>query len=286
MPLPTLASSVDASSLYAIVPRSTGLIGQKQKAIIAGFAAILPEMLIRFEVTSALRIAHLLAQVAHECDGFCTLEEYASGAAYENRKDLGNVKAGDGKRFKGRCPLQLTGRDNYRRFTIWMRDIQPNCPDFEAQPELVAEFPWAAWAVFFFWSTKKLNDIADRDDLIAVTKVVNGGRNGLDDRRLKLGKAKSVVTELQVKLIAANQNTPNAVTILRRGSKGPAVDQLQRGLAAAGHYLLTVDGDFGPGTEAAVKTFQRARGLVVDGIVGRETLAMIQPYTPAEDIAA
>ena len=286
MPPQTLASSVDASSLYAIVPRSTGLIGQKQKAIIAGFAAILPEMLIAFDVTSALRIAHLLAQVAHECDGFCTLEEYASGAAYENRKDLGNVKAGDGKRFKGRCPLQLTGRDNYRRFTIWMRDIQPSCPDFEAQPELVAEFPWAAWAVFFFWSTKKLNAIADRDDLIAVTKVVNGGRNGLDDRRLKLGKAKSVVTELQVKMIAANQNTPNAVTILRRGSKGPAVDQLQRGLAAAGHYLLTVDGDFGPGTEAAVKTFQRSRGLVVDGIVGKDTAAMIQPFITNEDIAA
>lgn len=285
MPLPTLASLVDASSLYAIVPRSTGLTGQKQKAIIAGFAAILPEMLIAFEVTSALRIAHLLAQVAHECDGFCTLEEYASGAAYENRKDLGNVKAGDGKRYKGRCPLQLTGRDNYRRFTIWMRDIQPKCPDFEAQPELVAEFPWAAWAVFFFWSTKKLNAVADRDDLIAVTKVVNGGRNGLDDRRVKLGKAKSVITALQVKLIAANQNIP-AVKILRRGSEGPAVEQLQRGLAAAGLYLLSIDGDFGPGTEAAVMLLQRSRGLLVDGIVGEKTAAMLQPFIPNEDIAA
>ncbi|TCP88933.1 putative chitinase [Rhizobium sp. PP-CC-2G-626] len=280
-----LALSLNAQSLYAIVPRSTGLIGQKQKAIIAGFAAILPEMLIEFEVTSALRIAHLLAQVAHECDGFCTLEEYASGAAYENRKDLGNVKAGDGKRFKGRCPLQLTGRGNYHRFTIWMRGIKPGCPDFEEQPELVAEFPWAAWAVFFFWSTKKLNAIADRDDLIALTKVVNGGRNGLDDRRLKLGKAKSVVTELQVQLIAANQNTP-AMKILRRGSKGSAVDQLQRGLAAAGFYLLTIDGDFGPGTEAAVKLLQRSRGLLVDGVVGEKTAAMLQPFIPNEDIAA
>ncbi|KQR75763.1 peptidoglycan-binding protein [Rhizobium sp. Leaf341] len=282
----TLALSVDAATLYAVVPRLSGAKGQQQRAVIGGFAPYLPEMLTRFKVTSALRIAHLLAQVAHESDSFATTQEYASGAAYEGRKDLGNIKAGDGKRFKGRGPIQLTGRANYFAFTIWMREIDRSCPDFEARPELVAEFPWAAWAAFYYWSSRNLNALADRDDLVAVTRVINGGRNGLDDRRLKLGKAKSALTQLQVQIIAANQNIEDDVAILRRGSEGEAVDQLQRGLAAAGFYLLAIDGDFGPGTEAAVKTFQRARGLVVDGIVGRETAAMIQPYTPSEDIAA
>lgn len=282
----TLASSIDAATLYAIVPRLTGAKGQQQRAVIGGFAPYLPEMLTRFKVTSALRISHLLSQVAHESDSFATTQEYASGAAYEGRKDLGNVKAGDGKRFKGRGPIQLTGRANYFAFTIWMRAIDRTCPDFEARPELVAEFPWAAWAVFYYWSTRNLNALADRDDLTAVTKVINGGRNGLEDRRVKLGKAKSAITQLEVKLIAANQNIDDDVVILRRGSEGEAVDQLQRGLAAAGHYLLSIDGDFGPGTEAAVKTFQRSRGLVVDGIVGKDTAAMIQPFITNQDIAA
>lgn len=282
----TLASSVDAATLYAIVPRLTGAKGQQQRAIIGTFAAYLPDMLTRFGVTTALRISHLLPQVAHESDSFATTQEYASGAAYEGRKDLGNIKAGDGKRFKGRGPIQLTGRANYFAFTIWMRAIDRTCPDFEARPELVAEFPWAAWAVFYYWSTRNLNALADRDDLVAITKVINGGRNGLEDRRVKLAKAKSAITELQVKLIAEEQDVSDDAVILRRGSQGPDVDRLQRALAALGYYLLTIDGDFAGGTETAVRIFQRSRGLLVDGVVGEKTAAALQPFIPNEDIAA
>jgi putative chitinase len=264
----TLSSRINASVLTAIAPKPPKAKAARQAAIILQFGA-----------TTALRIDHLLAQVAHESDGFCTTEEYASGAAYEGRADLGNTQKGDGKRFKGRGPIQLTGRDNHRQFTNWLRKIIATCPNFETNPELVAIFPWAGWAVFFFWSTKALNALADRDDLVAVTKIVNGGRNGLADRAKYLAKAKNAVAKLMADAIDAGHNFIS----IRRGSNDfERVEQLQRALAAAGHYLLTIDGDFGPGTEGAVKTFQRALGLTVDGVVGEKTWGALAPYFEKE----
>lgn len=274
MTISALASRIDRDVLAAIAPRVSGSKSAKQAGIIAGFAEMLPDLLQRFAVTSALRIEHLLSQVAHECDGFCTLEEYASGAAYEGRKDLGNTEPGDGKRFKGRCPLQLTGRDNYRKFTAWLRSFIPDCPDFVAQPELVARFPWAAWGVFYYWASRGLNAIADADDLVLLTKRINGGTNGLADRRAYLTKAKLAVGRIEASLIASSQTFP----VLRRGAQGDDVVKLQRALRASGHYLLSIDGDFGPGTEGAVKFFQRSLGLVVDGMVGRLTWAALEPF--------
>lgn len=272
----SLASRIDASVLQKIAPKVTGKKAASQAAVIAGFSAMLPKMLPYIGATTQLRICHFLSQTAHESDGFCTSEEYASGAAYEGRKDLGNTEPGDGKRFKGRGPIQLTGRTNYDRFTVWMRSMQPDCPDFVQRPELVATWPWAGWAAAFYWETRSINKLADKDDLIAVTKVINGGRNGLDDRARYLTKAKSVIAAIAAEAIAPDHDYP----VLRRGSTGPWVERLQHGLAGVGYYMLTIDGDFGPGTEGAVKLLQRARGLVVDGIAGPKTFAAIAAYLP------
>ncbi|WP_160009812.1 peptidoglycan-binding protein [Rhizobium sp. 18055] len=268
-----LTARIDASVLSAIVPKVSGK-ATRQTSVINQFAEMLPPLLDRFEVNTQLRIAHLLAQTAHESDSFCTTEEYASGATYEGRSDLGNSNPGDGKRYKGRGPIQLTGRANYAAFTAWLRGIVSNCPDFVANPELVAAFPWAGWAVFFFWSTHSLNRYADADDLIGGTKVINGGRNGLADRAAFLKKAKIAVATIQADAISGRQ----ASATLRRGMSGARVEDLQRALAAAGFYLLSIDADFGAGTEAALKLFQRARGLTVDGIAARETFAALDPY--------
>ncbi len=193
-------------------------------------------------MTTSLRIVHFLAQLAHESDGFCAMEEYASGAAYEGRADLGNTQPGDGKRFKGRGPIQLTGRANYRAFTKWIRQYVADAPGFEAKPELVATWPWAAWAVFYFWSTRNLNDLADRDDLVAITKRINGGTNGLSDRAAYLAKAKDIVAEISADAIAFEPGD----TVLRRGMRGLSVADLQRGLRAAGFTICRSTGFLDP----------------------------------------
>jgi putative chitinase len=269
-----LASRIDVSILTAIAPRMSGEVAARQKKIILAFGDMLPQILECTEVTTAVRIQNFLPQVAHESDGFCTLEEYASGQAYEGRKNLGNLKAGDGKRFKGRGPIQLTGRANYRAFTIWMRQRISSCPDFEVDPELVATWPWAGWALAFFWSTKKINAAADRDDLVAVTRIINGGTNGLADRRAYLAKTKVALAGLQGVMVSQQQS----FAVLNRGMQGPPIEELQRALAKAGYYLMTIDGDFGAGTEAAVRAFQRARRLTIDGIVGGKTAAALKAY--------
>ena len=98
---------------------------------------VINQTLDRYKINTRLRIAHFIAQVAHESDCFNAMEEYASGAAYEGRDDLGNVQPGDGKRFKGRGLIQLTGRDNYAKFSKAMNQ------DFLSQPEMVAQTPYA-----------------------------------------------------------------------------------------------------------------------------------------------
>lgn len=264
----TLLSRIDGSVLL-------GIAGGRSKSQIANtnaFGDMLADACLAYQIDTPLRLSHFIAQTAHESDGFRTMEEYATGNAYEGRKDLGNTKLGDGPRYRGRGTIELTGRANYRAFTAWMRKRIPSCPDFEAQPELVAQFPWAGWAAFYFWSEHGLNALADKDDLVAVTKVVNGGRNGLTERAKYLAKSKTVIGTLVADLMSREQKFP----VLRRGMAGAAIEDLQRGLVAAGVYHLSIDGFFGPGTEQAVRAFQKAYGLTVDGIAGAGTFGALR----------
>lgn len=133
---------------------------------------------------NSLRFIHFLAQLAHESGNFRYMEEIASGAAYEGRKDLGNTQAGDGKRFKGRGPIQLTGRANYRRYG------QQLGIDFENNPEIVAIPSVGLLVACKFWSDNGLNALADQDDVTTITRRINGGLNGFEDRKNKLSMIK------------------------------------------------------------------------------------------------
>lgn len=265
-----LLASVNAGMLMAIAGVVPAGRMNAHRKITEQLGVRLPPLMDEFKIDTSLRIAHFLSELAHESDSFCTMEEYASGSAYEGRKDLGNTQKGDGVRYKGRGPIQLTGRDNYRKFTLWIRSFDPAAPDFERNPEKLEEMPWAAWAAIWFWDTRRLNVLADRDDLVAVTKAINGGTNGLADRRIKLARAKRQLLTIEGKAIADRQND---FPVLYRGvfGKDDDVGHLQMLLRQAGYYHLAIDGDFGAGTEGAVKLLQARLKLKVDGIAGAET---------------
>ena len=152
--------------------------------IIDGFADALPELCEKYEINTPVRQQHFIAQCAHESDHFQTTQEYASGAAYEGRKDLGNTHKGDGKRFRGHGLIQLTGRANHAAASEALDH------DFVANPEDAAIFPWAGEIAGWYWHTHELNRHADRDDMRAATKAINGGLSGLRDRTAYLDQAK------------------------------------------------------------------------------------------------
>ncbi len=142
----------------------------------------------KYEITTPLRMAHFISQIAHETASFLYAEEIADGSAYEGRRDLGNTQPGDGKRFKGRGLIQLTGRANY---TQYEKDSEVDCV---ANPERVASDPFVAVDVAcWYWDKRRINRLADADDVKAVTKAINGGYNGLDDRIAYLARAKAVL---------------------------------------------------------------------------------------------
>lgn len=132
--------------------------------------------MVEAEITTPLRVAAFLAQLAHESGQFRWFEELADGKAYEGRKALGNTQPGDGPRFKGRGPIQLTGRTNYAAAGKALGlDLVGN-PAQAATPAV--GFRTAAW----FWKTNGLNALADAGNFDGVTKRINGGFNGKADR--------------------------------------------------------------------------------------------------------
>ena len=130
-------------------------------------------------VNTPLRIAAFFSQVIHESNAFKAVREYASGDAYEGRVSLGNIYPGDGRKFKGRGYIQITGRNNYSALSLFMfndRNVLLKTPDLLATPQ------FAMQSAFWFWTKESLNFLADKTFLKTITKRINGGLNGWDDR--------------------------------------------------------------------------------------------------------
>lgn len=140
-----------------------------------------------FGITTSLRMAHYLAQVAHESAELKYTKELASGAEYEGRKDLGNTSRGDGVKYKGRGLIQLTGKANYKAYKEYCGF------DVVAKPELLEQPLGATRSSMWYWQTHGLNALADKDDMKAVTRRINGGYNGLADREKYLMRAKKAL---------------------------------------------------------------------------------------------
>lgn len=171
---------ITANQLKAIMPRC------KHPSYLKNINAAMKEG----SINTCNRKAAFLAQLAHESGELVYMEELASGTAYEGRKDLGNTHKGDGKRFKGRGPIQLTGRANYRAAGKALHLDLENHPEQVKMPEV--GFRTAVW----FWTTHKLNALADQKTLASfrmITKRINGGTNGQAAREKYWARAKKTL---------------------------------------------------------------------------------------------
>jgi putative chitinase len=260
------------------------------------------ELLPKYGITTERRVAHFLSQCAHESAGFKRLEEnlnYSSKALRavfgryfgpapkrdaeeyhrqpemianyvymdEYRKyKMGNVQEGDGWRFRGRGLKQLTGRENYTRFGATVDMTAEEAASYVATPAGAIES--ACW----FWDANNLNLIADGDDVKRMTKKINGGSIGLDDRKKRYMHAMQVLG-MDAEDLAADDDDISEILddigVLRKGSKGDGVKIMQEALG------IGADGDFGPGTERALKAWQASNGLTSDGVAGPATFAKL-----------
>lgn len=147
----------------------------------------------KYTIDSNLRICHFLGQVLHESGAFrYSTEIWGNTPAqlgYDTRVDLGNTPEhdGDGYKYRGRGWIQLTGKSNYSMISKEFGQ------DFINNPDLIAKEPWDGLAAGWYWNKRGLNIFADKDDILTITKKVNGGYNGLNDRKMWLTKAKSIL---------------------------------------------------------------------------------------------
>jgi len=242
------------------------------------YLPFIQQALQEFEITSYLRETAFLAQLAHESGELRYMEELASGAAYEGRADLGNTQPGDGKRYKGRGPIQLTGRANYKRYGDLLGLDLVNNPTIAATKEVGFRIAGQ------FWKLNGLNELADQQKFETITRRINGGINGLPDRIMYYDRAKRVMSRDDGAAViaaagAAAGSADSGMPLcpspyLRQGSKGDGVRSMQQRLKDLG-YNVSVDGDFGPGTNAAVIACQQKNGLGCDGVVGPQTWAAL-----------
>ncbi|NBD09631.1 glycoside hydrolase family 19 protein [Corallococcus silvisoli] len=174
------AAPLTVDQLCAVMPRLT-------PSVAASYLGPLLAAMREAEVTTVARVAAFLAQLAHESGELRYWEELATGDAYEGRKDLGNTQPGDGRRYKGRGPIQLTGRANYRAAGAALGLPLEDKPELAALP--AHGFRVAGW----YWQSRHLNALADVADFVGVTRAINGGTNGLDNRVMYFDRAQRVL---------------------------------------------------------------------------------------------
>ena len=250
--------------------------------VAAEWYAIASDLFTKYDIITDNRIAGFMAQAAQESGDFkvlqenlnysadgllktfgkyftaATAKEYArkpeliANRVYDdaNRKNkLGNTKPGDGWRFRGRGLFQLTGRWNYEKFG---KTIGKTAEEAAAYLETKqGAFESALW----YWTVNNLNRFADANDIKGMSKAVNGGDIGLQDRIEKYSKNKAILGSTGTPV---NPQITDSVT-LQRGSRGDTVKKVQTALK------LSADGVYGVTTEAAVRSWQRNNKYTITG---------------------
>jgi putative chitinase len=262
-----------------------------------GWVEAMNEVFPKYEINTPERIAAFIAQCGHESGGWRVFsenlnysakaldavfgkyfvragrdaEEYhrqpekIANVVYANRMDNGDTDSGDGWRYRGRGPIQLTGKANYTKFSEDMGVDAVEDPDMVSENKTVA-----LMSAIWYWNTNGLNKYADSGDIKTMTKRINGGYIGLEDRIHHWEEA--------IKMLGGDVPEHDSheddeeldvddIGLLKKGMRGEGVKMMQEALG------IGADGIFGPGTERKLKEWQSANGLVADGIAGPATLA-------------
>jgi putative chitinase len=264
-----------------------------------GWVDAMNEVFPEYEIDTPERIAAFIAQCGHESGGWRTFSENLNYSAkalnaifgkyfaragrdaeeyhrqpekianviYANRMDNGDTDSGDGWKFRGRGPIQLTGKANYTAFSEWAdRDDILDDPDQVSEDKELA-----LMSAIWYWTKNGLNKYADNGDIKTMTKRINGGYIGLEDR-IHHWKEALHMMGVDVPDHDAEEGDDGdevELSVVRKGSRGEAVKMMQEALG------IGADGIFGAGTEAKLKEWQAANGLVADGICGPATFAKL-----------
>ena len=266
-----------------------------------GWVDAMNEVFPKYDIDTPQRIAAFIAQCGHESGGWRVFSEnlnysakaldavfgkyfvragrdaneYArqpekiANVVYANRMDNGDTDSGDGWRYRGRGPIQLTGKANYATFSADM-----DVAEVMDRPDIVSEDKEVAlMSAIWFWNKNGLNKYADSGDIKTMTKRINGGYIGLEDRIHHWEEAlKAMGEEVETDHSADDEDDSfdiDEIGVLRKGARGEGVKLMQEALG------IGADGVFGPGTERALKAWQRENGLVADGIAGPATLGQL-----------
>ena len=261
-----------------------------------GWVEAMNEVFPEYEINTPERIASFVAQCGHESGGWRVFsenlnysakaldavfgkyfvragrdaEEYhrqpekIANVVYANRMDNGDTDSGDGWRYRGRGPIQLTGRANYSAFSNDMGVDAVEDPDMVSENKTVA-----LMSAIWYWNKNGLNKYADSGDIKTMTKRINGGYIGLEDR---IHHWKEALHMLGAEVSDHDSHEDDEeldvedIGVLKKGMRGEGVKMMQEALG------IGADGIFGSGTEAKLKEWQSANGLVADGIAGPSTL--------------
>jgi len=253
------------------------------------------EILPLWDINTIPRVAGFIAQCGHESGGFRVLTENLNYSAkalntifpkyfkragrdaneyhrqpekianviYANRMDNGDEASGDGWRFRGGGLIQLTGRYNYTEFA---EDVDMTVDE---AVDYVRTKKGALDSACWFWDENNLNKLCDALDIVRMTKRINGGTIGLEDRKKHWEHAMDVLGG-DMEIEPEDEKELNLNQVIKQGSRGPLVQEVQEHLG-----IEPADGIFGPGTARQVKEWQAANGLVADGIVGPNTLGKL-----------
>jgi len=262
-----------------------------------GWVDAMNEVFPKYDINTPQRIAAFIAQCGHESGGWRTFSENLNYSAkaldavfgkyfvragrdandyarqpekianivYAGRMDNGDTDSGDGWRYRGRGPIQLTGKANYSAFSADMDVDAVDDPDQVSEDKEIA-----LMSAIWFWNKNGLNKYADSGDIKTMTKRINGGYIGLEDRIHHWEEALHAMGA-EVENHQEDEDEDDSfdlddIGVLRKGAKGEGVKMMQEALG------IGADGDFGPGTERALKEWQTANGLIADGIAGPKTL--------------